>query len=114
MTTPRINLPQPGLHRPVLPVECEPVDQKNNPPDIVREELGKDARRWHMWGRICDTLASEGRVTALDLIYDGWIGEKQALTFIRDMHVAGILRPDGRTYRATRSGMVEYTVYCTA
>lgn len=100
------------MSRPILPEECEPKpDPKNNPPEVVRDALGQDAKKWHMWGRVCDTLAAEGRVTAINLVYDGWIGERQAITFLRDLRVYGVLQPDGIIGRGTPSGIVEYTAY---
>lgn len=100
-----------GLQRPVLPIECQPADLKNDPPRIVADELGKDGRRWYMWGRVCDRLAEEGKVMAPDLAYDGWINIQVAHQFLNWLTIRAILRPDGFTYQSTRRGMIRFTIY---
>ena len=105
----RVNLPN-AITKPVLPPEAE-IDPKNRPPRQVGDYLGKDGRRWHMWGRLCDRLDEQQPISAVDLVYEGWVGLKQARQFLRTMIILRVLDACGRTYRSTPKGMQEYTVY---
>lgn len=99
------------LQSPILPQECLQVEPKHYPPLIVRDELGKDQRKWHMWGRVCDRLEESNQVAACDLVYEGWVAETITHRFLRWLSMRDILRPDGIIHQSTSRGMVEFTVY---
>jgi len=54
----------------------------------LRKYLGKNEKRWTMWGR----LAANRRVSAEDLFEDGYITTKLAREFLRDLHAMGVVR----------------------
>ena len=101
---------------PIIPTECRPVTKKNSPPSGVSDHLGKDQRRWHMWGRVCDRLEEEGSrgVVAKDLIYEGWITEQQAHAFLAFLQLSGIIRADGYADVGMGRKIVRLTVYRSA